>query len=71
MSTNATANNTSNAAGNGTLETFFGGAPADAKAQAGIQLRAFALNLAVSFGLFAFEIGAFFLLKSSAIGRRI
>ncbi|KAL8795394.1 MAG: hypothetical protein Q9195_002135 [Heterodermia aff. obscurata] len=70
MSINSTANSTSNAAGNGTLD-FFGGAPADAQAQAGIQLRAFVLNLAVSLGLFAFEIIAFFLLKSSAIGRRI
>ena len=71
MSTNTTANSTSNSAGNGTLETFFGAAPADAQAQAGIQLRAFVLNLAVSLSLFAFELSAFFLLKSSAIGRRI
>ncbi|KAL8777229.1 MAG: hypothetical protein Q9203_002596 [Teloschistes exilis] len=62
---------TSNSTSNGTLETFFGGPPADVKAQAGIQLRAFVLNIAVSLGLFAFEIIAFFLLKSSAIGRRI
>ncbi|KAL9579090.1 MAG: hypothetical protein Q9212_005312 [Teloschistes hypoglaucus] len=32
---------TSNSTSNGTLETFFGGPPADVKAQAGIQLRAF------------------------------
>ena len=68
--TNATTNNV-NSTGNGTFETWFGGAPANVQAQEGIQLRAFFLNLAVSFGLFAFAILAFFLLKSSAIGRRI
>ncbi|KAL8644663.1 MAG: hypothetical protein Q9226_007651, partial [Calogaya cf. arnoldii] len=62
---------TGNSSGNGTFETFFGGPPADVSAQAGIQLRAFFLNLAVSFSLFAFAILAFFLLKSSLIGRRI
>ena len=71
MSRNTTTNSTSNSGVNGTLETFFGGAPADAQAQAGIQVRAFVLNLAISLGLFALEIGAFFILKSSAIGRRI
>lgn len=62
---------TTNLTNNGTLDTFFGGAPADAQAEKGIQLRAFVLNIAVSLVLFAFEIIAFFLLKSSAIGRRI
>lgn len=37
----------------------------------GIPLKAFVLNIAVSLGLFAFEISGFFLLKSSAVGRRI
>ena len=60
-----------NSSSNGTLETIFGGAPADARAQTGIQLRAFILNIAVSLALFALEVLAFFLLKSSAIGRRI
>lgn len=60
-----------NYSSNGTFETWFGGPPADVSAQAGIQLRAFFLNLAVSLSLFAFAILAFFLLKSSAIGRRI
>ncbi|KAL8821180.1 MAG: hypothetical protein Q9223_000742 [Gallowayella weberi] len=53
---------------NGTFESFFEGAPANVQAQAGIQLRAFVLNLAVSLGLFSAQILAFFLLKSSAIG---
>ena len=39
--------------------------------KAGIAVKAFVLNVAVSLGLFAFEVSAFFLLKSSAIGRRI
>lgn len=37
----------------------------------GVATKAFVLNLAVSLGLFAFELLGFFLLKSSAIGRRI
>lgn len=37
----------------------------------GIAVKAFALNVAVSLGLFAFEVSGFFLLKSSAVGRRI
>lgn len=60
-----------NSTGNGTLETFFGSAPANVQAQAGIQLRAFLLNIAVSLALFTAQIVAFFLLKSSALGRRI
>ena len=39
--------------------------------QQGIAVKAFVLNLVVSLGLFAFEISGFFLLKSSALGRRI
>ncbi|KAL8838911.1 MAG: hypothetical protein Q9170_001948 [Blastenia crenularia] len=70
MNTNITTVNL-NSTGNGTLETLFGGAPANVQAQAGIQLRAFFLNIAVSLGLFTAQVLAFFLLKSSAIGRRI
>ncbi|KAI4240920.1 MAG: hypothetical protein L6R42_011414, partial [Xanthoria sp. 1 TBL-2021] len=70
METNLTSGN-GNSSSNGTFETWFGGPPADVSAQAGIQLRAFFLNLAVSLSLFAFAILAFFLLKSAAIGRRI
>ncbi|KAL8847573.1 MAG: hypothetical protein Q9221_007393 [Calogaya cf. arnoldii] len=71
MENNITTDN-GNSSSNGSLvDTFFGGPPADVSAQAGIQLRAFFLNLAVSLSLFAFAILAFFLLKSSAIGRRI
>lgn len=70
MATNVTLFNV-NSTGNGTFETLFGGAPANVQAQAGIQLRAFLLNIAVSLGLFITELLAFFLLKSAAIGRRI
>lgn len=70
MNTNATATNT-NSTGNGTFDTLFGGPPANVQAQAGIQLRAFVLNIAVNLGLFTAVILAFFVLKSSAIGRRI
>lgn len=68
MDTNVTLTNST---GNSTFDTFFGGAPANVQAQAGIQLRAFLLNIAVALGLFTAEIVGFFLLKSSAIGRRI
>ena len=37
----------------------------------GIAIKAFVVNLAVGLGFFAFEIAGFFLVKSSAIGRRI
>ncbi|KAL9627273.1 MAG: hypothetical protein Q9204_006686 [Flavoplaca sp. TL-2023a] len=70
MESNLTSDN-GNSSSNGTFETFFGGPPADVSAQAGIQLRAFFLNLAVSLALFGFAVLAFFLLKSAAIGRRI
>ena len=63
--TNSTGNNSSG------LDSLFTGPPSDAQAQAGIQLRAFVLNLGVSLALFAFEVIGFFLLKSAAIGRRI
>lgn len=68
MTTNITSTNSTS---NSTLYNWFGGAPADVQAQAGIQLRGFLLNIAVNLGLFAAAILAFFLLKSSAIGRRI
>ena len=48
MANNGTFNSTSN----GTiLDNIFGGAPADVTAQAGIQLRAFLLNIAVRYVL--------------------
>ena len=37
----------------------------------GIAIKAFVLNLAIGLALFALEIAGFFILKSSAIGRRI
>ncbi|KAL8951484.1 MAG: hypothetical protein Q9222_002538 [Ikaeria aurantiellina] len=51
MTTNITSTS-SNATGNGTFDTWFGGAPANVQAQVGIQLRAFFLNIAVNLGLF-------------------
>lgn len=60
-----------NSIGNGTLLGFLNGQAGAGQLQKGIELKAFALNIAVSLGLFAFEITAFLLLKSSAAGRRI
>lgn len=37
----------------------------------GIAIKAFVVNLAVGLTLFALEVVGFFLLKSSALGRRI
>ena len=37
----------------------------------GIAVKAFVLNLAIGLALFALEIAGFFILKNSAIGRRI
>ncbi|KAL8784070.1 MAG: hypothetical protein Q9213_004197 [Squamulea squamosa] len=45
MTTNPSTN-AANSTGNSTLDTWFGGAPVNVQAQAGIQLRAFFLNLA-------------------------
>lgn len=56
--------------GGGGLGIIDGNAGA-AKASEGITTRAFALNLAVGFALFVFEVSGFFLLKSSDIGRRL
>ena len=56
---------------NQTLLDIFGGDAGVGQLQAGIAIKAFVLNIAVGLGLFAFQISGFFLLKSSAIGRRI
>jgi hypothetical protein len=50
---------------------LFEGEAGSAQNSAGITTRAFLLNLAVGFGLFAVELTIYFLLKSSNIGRRI
>ncbi|KAL8713137.1 MAG: hypothetical protein Q9220_002658 [cf. Caloplaca sp. 1 TL-2023] len=55
MTTNLTST-ASNITGNGTFDTWFGGAPANVQGQVGIQLRAFFLNIAVSLGLFTAAI---------------
>ncbi|GAB7357634.1 hypothetical protein MBLNU459_g0132t2 [Dothideomycetes sp. NU459] len=47
------------------------GSAGAAQSQSGIALKAFVLNLAVGVGLFVFELSGFFMLRSSAIGRRI
>ena len=56
---------------NGTFLGLLNGEAGVGQNQQGIALKAFVLNIAVSLGLFAFEVSGFFLLKSSAIGRRI
>lgn len=60
-----------NATGNGTILNIIDGTAGIGHNTQGIAVKAFALNIAVSLGLFAFEISAFFLLKSSAVGRRL
>lgn len=61
----------SNSSGNGTILDLLDGEAGVGQNKEGIALKAFVLNIAVSLGLFAFEVSAFFLLKSSALGRRI
>lgn len=61
----------STSSGNGTVVGFLNGNSGVGQNKAGITVKAFALNIAVNLGLFAFELSGFFLLKSSAIGRRI
>ena len=63
--------NSSSLNGNGTILDFLDGGTGAGQNQSGIALKAFVLNIAVSLALFAFEISGFFLLKSSALGRRI
>ena len=50
---------------------FLNGQGGTAQNTQGIQVKAFVLNLAIALGTFAVQISGFFLLKSSAIGRRI
>ena len=60
-----------NTSHNDTLLDFLNGQAGVAGNSQGIAVKGFVLNIAVSLGLFAFEISGFFLLKSSAMGRRI
>lgn len=55
----------------GNLEDILNCQGGSAKSSFGITTKAFALNLAVGLALFAFNLTGFFLLKSSALGRRI
>ena len=64
-------NSSSNSSTNDDILNFLNGNAGAGSSKQGIALKAFVLNLAVSLGLFAFEISGFFLLKSSAVGRRI
>ena len=63
----------SNSSGNGTILDFLNGGNGLDQIQnkEGETSEDFALSVAVSLGLFTFEILGFFLLKSSAVGRRI
>ena len=63
--------NSSSPGHNETLLDFLNGQAGVGRNQEGIAVKAFVLNIAVSLGLFAFQISGFFLLKSSATGRRI
>lgn len=56
---------------NSSILHFINGDAGVGQAKQGIAIKAFVLNIAVGLGLFAFEISGFFLLKNSAIGRRI
>ncbi|KAK4692272.1 calcium permeable stress-gated cation channel, partial [Lecanoromycetidae sp. Uapishka_2] len=63
--------NNSISSSNGTILDLLNGQAGSGQNKEGIALKAFLLNIAVSLGLFAFELSGFFLLKSSAMGRRI
>ena len=63
--------NSSTSSGNNTFLDLLNGQAGVGQNREGIAIKAFVLNIAVSLGLFAFEISGFFLLKSSALGRRI
>ena len=53
------------------LPSLLNGGAGKGQGQDNIAVKAFALNIAVGAALFVFELSGFFLLKSSAIGRRI
>ena len=63
--------NISNSSSNEVFLDFLNGQAGVGQNRQGIALKAFVLNLAISLVLFAFELSGFFLLKSSAVGRRI
>lgn len=56
---------------NDNVTNFFDGHPDIVQNKQAIATKALVLNIAISLGLFAFELSGFLLLKSSAIGRRI
>ena len=64
-------NSSSNSSANDAILNLFNGNAGAGQRKQGIALKAFVLNLAVSLGLFAFELSGFFLLRNSALGRRI
>ena len=64
-------NSSSNSSTNDAILNFLNGNAGVGASKQGIALKAFVLNLAVSLGLFAFQLSGFFLLRNSAVGRRI
>ena len=65
---------TQNCSSNGNATSFLcllDGQPTLGQDKSGTNVKAFVLSVAVSLGLFAFNLSGFFLLRSSAIGRRI
>ena len=62
--------NITNSTNGGLLGLINAGAGAGQKSE-GIAIKAFVVNIAVGLSLFVFEMSGFFILKSSAIGRRI
>lgn len=73
-SSTSTSTFTSSTSSNGNqsfADSLLNGSGGSQPSQVGIAFKAFLLNIAVSLGLFTFEVAGFFLLKSSAIGRRI
>ncbi|KAK5174473.1 uncharacterized protein LTR77_001553 [Saxophila tyrrhenica] len=65
------ASNSTNSTGGDIVDDLLNGNPGAAQDSSGIATKAFFLNLAFAFGLFAFQLTGFFLLKSSGLGRRI
>lgn len=62
--------NSTNSSGN-PISEFITGQAGVAQTREGIAIRAFIISIAVALVLFTLELSGFFLLKSSAIGRRI
>ena len=57
--------------GSDPFQDFLNGQAGKGQSTQGIQVKAFVLNLAIALGTFTVQLSGFFLLKSSAVGRRI